>query len=519
MTPRGDWKKIRSGILVPAASTSTTTYEAASQGRRLRTWRTPQTGPNTAIAYEMPVIRSRIRAAARNDPWMGAALDKGDANGIGTGITCKMVNGTPELKAAVKKLWNLWVKQSDADGVLDWYGQQYLAWHEWHEVGEVFVRRRLRRLSDGLAVPMQIQLIESEQVPSDLNTLASNGNQVRCGIEFDRIGRRVAYWMYREHPGDYSTRVNGTELVRVPASEVLHLFRPLRAGQIRGIPDTASVLVKAFNLDHLDDAVLERQKIANLFAGFYKKQVDDETPESIIDEMTDDEAETDDDDIPLAGLEPGTMQELPPGWDVSLSQPPSPGADYAEFLRGHLLAIASRHGVPYEVLTGDLRNVSDRALKLILNEFRRLLEMKQWLFFIPKICQGVREWWFDAAFMAGALPIDDDAYLEDRDELVETLWVPQGWPYSHPVQDVQADRLAIRAGLTSRTKKILETGEDPEQIDDEIAEDNARADRLGLVFDSDPRKTSSAGLTQARPAGSVIPSANTYTDKEEDGDA
>src|SRR5690606_5968260 len=124
---------------------------------------------------------------------------------------------------------------------------------------------------------------------------------------------------------------------------------------------TVSVLVKAFNLDNLDDAVLERQKIANLFAGFYKKQIDEETPESIIDEMTDDEAETDDDDIPLAGLEPGTMQELPAGWDVSLSQPPSPGTDYAEFLRGHLLAIASRHGVPYEVLTGDLRNVSDRA--------------------------------------------------------------------------------------------------------------------------------------------------------------
>src|SRR5690606_24019512 len=158
--------------------------------------------------------------------------------------------------------------------------------------------------------------------------------------------------------------------------------------------------------------------------------------------------------------------------------------------------------------TGDLRNVSDRALKLILNEFRRLLEMLQWLFFIPRLLQPAREWWFDAAFLAGALPISDEEYEEQRDEIVETLWVPQGWPYSHPVQDVQADRLAIRAGLTSRTQKILETGEDPEQVDQEIAEDNARADRLGLVLDSDPRKVSSAGLTQARPPGSVLPEAS-----------
>src|SRR5690606_36325209 len=103
--------------------------------------------------------------------------------------------------------------------------------------------------------------------------------------------------------------------------------------------------------------------------GFYKKTLSEEDLQSIAGLMTgqdDDDVEEDEDDVPLAGLEPGTMQELPVGWDVTLSQPPAPGTDYAEFLRGHLLAIASRHGVPYEVLTGDLRNISDRALKLIL---------------------------------------------------------------------------------------------------------------------------------------------------------
>src|SRR5690606_33140642 len=134
---------------------------------------------------------------------------------------------------------------------------------------------------------------------------------------------------------------------------------------------------------------------------------------------------------PLAGLEPGTMQELPPGYEPMFTQPPSPGTDYAEFVRGHVMAIAARYGVPYEVLTGDLRNVSDRALRLILNEFRRWLEMKQWLFFIPSFCQGIRNWVFDAAWVAGALDIPD--YPERREELLETLWVPHGWPYSHPV--------------------------------------------------------------------------------------
>ena len=71
--------------------------------------------------------------------------------------------------------------------------------------------------------------------------------------------------------------------------------------------------------------------------------------------------------------------------------------------------------------------------------------------------------------------------------MVETLWVPQGWPYSHPVQDVKADKEAILAGLQSRTATILANGDDPEQVDAEIAADNARAASLGLVFDTDAR--------------------------------
>ena len=46
---------------------------------------------------------------------------------------------------------------------------------------------------------------------------------------------------------------------------------------------------------------------------------------------------------------------------------------------------------------------------------------------------------------------------------------------------------AIRAGLLSRSEAISAFGYDAEDIDREIAADNARADELGLVFDSDPR--------------------------------
>lgn len=468
-------------------------YTAASNGRRIKMWRTSGSGPNTATA-NVETIRNRSRAAVRNDPWSAALLDKSATNGIGCGIQAKTVNGDPEHKALVQSLWETFTKYSDADWSVDLYGQQNTAWREWDEAGEVFIRQRTRRETDGLPIPLQIQLIEAEQCPSHYYATASNGNAIRRGIEFSAIGKRVAYWFYREHPGDQHMTVNAGELVRVPAEQVRHLFIPLRAGQIRGVPRAAASLVKSFKLEQIFDNAIERSSVQNLFSVFFTRKAG--SPEDPLGgTMTSEVApHTDAEGIQFGGLEPGTGFELPEGYDVKFSDPPGVDPALAEVLRMHLMAICATHGVPYEVATGDLRNVSDRALRLILNEFRRLIEQKQWLYMIPIMCQPIREWFFDACVLVGKLVLPD--YTERREWYVKTLHVPQGWPWSHPVQDVNASKIALRAGLTSRTDVILSAGEDPERVDNQIAEDNERADALGFVFDSDPRKTASSGNVQ-----------------------
>ena len=60
---------------------------------------------------------------------------------------------------------------------------------------------------------------------------------------------------------------------------------------------------------------------------------------------------------------------------------------------------------------------------------------------------------------------------------------------------------AMRAGLMSRSEAISAFGYDAEAVDAEIAADNRRADGLGLVFDSDPRR----GATATAVTGSQAP--------------
>ena len=291
---------------------------------------------------------------------------------IGKGITPKSLIEDDRLRIQVQDLFVEWSAESDADGLLSFTGQQSLITRSMFEAGECFVRLRPRRLEDGLRWPLQLQVLESEFVPIHYNHTLPSGNVIKGGIEFNRLGQRVAYWMHREHPAEFS--FDSSKLARIPADDVLHVFEALRPGQLRGQPLLTQVLVRLFHLDNFDDATLLRQEIANLFTGFITKP----SPEQEnIDPLTGKAIEYDQNDLPMVGMEPGTMQELAPGEEVSFNTPPGTSADYPNFMRQQLMAVATGIGLPFELLTGDMKGVSDRALRLIINEFRRRIQQIQ----------------------------------------------------------------------------------------------------------------------------------------------
>ncbi len=446
-------------------------YDAAGHGRRLRGWNPPSSGPNKAI-QGLQTIRNRARDAERNE-WAGASCSRvWTTNLIGTGIVPRPKTKDANLKSKLAALWDEWTPYADADGVLDFYGLQTMATRNWVSSGEIFIRRRDRRPEDGLAVPLQVQLLESEMVPlldTDSAPGMPVGNRIRSGIEFNRIGRRVAYWMYREHPGDRPVAsANLTDLVRVPAELVRHMYEPTRPGQLRGVSSFASILVKLRGIMDMDDAVLERQKIANLFTLFITRTSMGADPN--IDPITGQPVtQFDHDGAPMAALEPGLSQELLPGEDVKFSDPPDAGTNYADFMRQQHLGTAAGHGTPYELLTGDLKDVSDRTLRVMLNEFRRHCEQRQWQIIIPMFCRPVRDWWADAAALVGEL-----ASVEAV-EAKRVTWQPHGWAYIHPVQDAQGKKIEVDAGFRSRSSVIAERGDDPEGVDAERAADIERA--------------------------------------------
>ena len=172
----------RGGFLLP--SNIRASYEGAAEGRRSASWEAPAAGFNSLAIPALNNLRARSRAAVRNDPYAFNLIDKRVSNLIGTGITPRPKVQDDALRRLLQELWADWSEESDADGLTDFYGQQALIARTVETAGECFVRLRPRSRDEGLAVPLQLQVLAPEFVPHDKFEAARNGNTIRAGIEF-----------------------------------------------------------------------------------------------------------------------------------------------------------------------------------------------------------------------------------------------------------------------------------------------------------------------------------------------
>ncbi len=481
-------------------------YDAAGGGRRLRGWNPPSAGPNTAL-LGLDKLRARARDSARND-WSGeSSIQHWTTNLVGVGIQARENAKVPTSRKANRgELWARFCMGCDADNLLDFYGQQTLGVRSWLDAGEYFIRRRPRRSDSPLEVPLQIQLLESDYCPlfdADTFQFMPQGNRIRSGIELNSIGQRVAYWFFKSHPSDfggvgYSFSPSADQLVRVSASDVSHVFEPKRIGQMRGVSHLAPVLARLRTIVNYDDAVLERQLLANLFVGFISRGLPDGSDPNV-DPASGQTYQSGESGESFVALEPGALQELRPGEKIDFSNPPEAGTMYSEYMRTQNLGTAAGAGLPYELFSGDIANVSDRTLRIVINEFRRFCEQRQWQIVIPKHCQVVRNWFVDQAVLAGEIPF---SFI---DEAKAVTWVPHGWQYIHPVQDAQGKALEVKNGVRSRSSWITERGDDPEAVDNERKVDIDREKALGLpigeleIGAGEPTQATTGGDSKPKP--------------------
>lgn len=456
-------------------------YDGASKGRGTDGWLTTKGNADSEIAPAHALLRDRMRSLVRDNSTAGKAVSTLVTHLVGTGIRPRADTGDEDKNKRINALFEEWSKICDADGRTDYYGQQLLATRLMIEGGESLTLKRPRRRQDGLKVPLQIQVLEGDHIDTARTELAGgNGDRVRYGIQYDSIGRRKAYWLFPEHPGDQSpTFGKSLTSVAVDASRVLHLFERQRT-QSRGVPWGTPAIRALRDIDDWASAELTRKKLEACMVGI----VFDDNAENTTGAITPSTL-VDKDGDPVEQFEAGLFAFARNGKDIKFNSPSSTSSVYEwNSVMDHRVATGFR--VPYELITGDLRQVNFSSARIGMEDFRGLVEQTQWLLIIPVFCQPTWDWFCEFAWTAGQLD----------EPTCPVIWDPPEFQSVNPFQDAQTDLLEVRAGFASLQSKMAKRGEDPGKVIAEIAEMNALLDAKGIVLDSDARRMTKGGQGQ-----------------------
>lgn len=452
-------------------------YEASSTGRRLGQWDAPNIGPNTAATAELVLLQNRARALTRNNPWLSRGLKAHVSNEVGTGIVPRSTAKNKTFREEMRQAWLDWLHDADYSGVLSAYGIQAAAVRSRRESGEVFIRIIRKEFTQGL-MPVQYQVLESEFCPVELNQSTSTGNQIVSGIEINNSGKRVAYWMYRTHPGDVSFVKDMNDLVRISAKDIIHHYIPLRPGDMRGSPESVQAMVRTFLLDKYEDAELTRKQTRANFTGVIERP-DYGTEDYKYDPISGNLIDEDDSEVPMIDLEPGTFPNMLPGEALKLFDSDDSGRAYADFMNTSLLATAAGQDIPYQLQTGDYSSINDRVWRAIMNQYHREIEQIQDLYTISQVCRIMWTECVDAAVFAEL--VNAPRFAKNRIDYIRATHTPQAWKHIHPTQDVDAMIKLKDNGFDSRQGLVQSNrSADVETIDNQRKEDKERENRLGL---------------------------------------
>lgn len=451
-------------------------YRAARLGHRNEGIR-PSGSDADLASRDRRKISFYARDMIRNSPFAARVQQVISGHVVGDGIIPKIQASTGLGDTARQRIRDrglqliedhLDTTDIDRHGLQNFYGLQTTAMNTIIDAGEVLIRRH-RPANAGLSIPLQIEVLEPDYIDDSRWGRSLEGNEIREGIEYDADNNRIAYWLFTQHPGgEWRPGTSPYNSERVPADEIIHIFRVDRPGQTRGVSWFTPVAEKLLNLDDSEDAHLMRQKIAACFAAFHHTSPDGKSrPE-------------------LGGmLEPGVIMQIADDEDVTFSDPPEVG-DFETFQKGVLRSAAMGVGITYEALTGDLSGVNFSSARIGRLEMDRNVSRWQWLMMVPMFLQPFGNW-----FVEAWAEVEQDEQFQvliwENRRTVRLTWVPPHRILVDPAREFTALREAVRSGFQSRQGVVRQLGVDPERLLQEQLQDKEEADRLKLPFDSDPR--------------------------------
>lgn len=454
-------------------------YQAANTSRLFADFKESERSADSELYPVISRMRARSRDLARNNEYVRRYLDLLKTNVVGErgfSLQVKAIGGDGNLdqvgNQSIENAFKAWgrVGNCTVDGKMSWVDAQKMVIEGLARDGEVFiVKHRSSTFKDSFA----LEFIEPDQVDEEKSERLPNGNQIRMGVELDQFRRPIAYHLLSYHPGDYdfTSQSRSPKHIRVPADRMIHIYRPLRAGQTRGEPWTASAIASLKQLSGFREASIVAARMGASKMGFFTSPAGDGF---VADDL--------DGNVPIISAEPGTFHQLPNGIDFKTFDPQYPNSEFDVFHKSVLKGIASALGVSYTSLANDLEATSYSSIRQGALEERDSYRNLQG-FMIEHFVRPVFEAWLESAMEMGSfgIPLQQYGRFSSAAE-----FRGRAWSWVDPQKEMTAAINGMKAGVLSLQDVASQYGKDTEELLAQIVRDKALMDQFGVKYALEP---------------------------------
>ena len=458
-------------------------YKAAESSRLTGSWQPVNEDVNDVIAASSSAVRARVRQLIRDFPYFARAVDVLVDYVVGDGI---MLQARPrgrdgnvirESARQIEDAWKWWCDEADISGRLHFHQIQRLCQRQLHESGEFFA---IKHVVKGNRIPFALQIIEADWLDSSVT--GRGKNPVEQGIELDPLtGRPLTYFVQSDWGGKSTP---------IPAERVIHGFKSLRPGQVRGISDfVTGVLLANFLSDYMNSEI-QGARMAAKWLAFVTKTMPMDFGSGLPG------MEKKDGKI-IETLEDGVIDYLQPGENITLASHNRPNANMPAFVRLMLCMMSAATGAPYELLSGDYGGLSYATMRVGRLDFAQALRPRQ-DFHSWALCRPVFRAVMDMATLSGAVRV---AGLADPMELYRAEWQPSAMAGVDELRDAKARLTDLQSNLRSPQEIAAARGRDIEEIYQEIAAARDLASEYGLPAQSSAAPSTSVANNPAAVEG------------------
>ena len=517
----------------------------ASVTRRALKGFTPDSGsPNEDINRNNATLRQRSRMLYMASPVATSAINTNRTKVVGIGLTLKatvdrdLLGLSPEAakewqhKAEMEfRLWGGKKQNCDALGLNNFMALQQLALKSWLMSGDVFVLVKRYPATPLNPYSMRLHVIEADRVstPTDFSGgytyggfmdavvpdgKPGAGHRVFDGVEVDKNGRVVAYYISNTYPHQITTEKQ--EWTRVPAygertglPNILHIMDSERPDQYRGVPYLSQVIEPLLQLRRYTESELMAALVQSFFTAWIETATD---PAQIpINEVGGGDIAGIPGENPGAGISsseneyemgPGTAIHLAPGEKVQFGNPNIPTAGFETFVKSICRLVGSALEIPYDVLVKEFDSSYSASRGALLEAWEAFKMRRTWL--VDRFCQPVYETWLTEAVARGR--IKAPGFFDDP--LVRAAWCSARW--IGPVQGQLDPKKEAEAAIALTTCGV----KTHEQITRELGGGDWEENVEQLKIENDLLR---AAGSSAHPANSPAPESGEK--KEGEGNA